>query len=52
MPVFAQDYATGARAAEGLERAVRSGSLKRADVEAGAQRVLHWRESLVVGDGP
>lgn len=52
MPVFAQDYATGARAAAGLERAVRSGALKRAVIDAGAKRVLDWRESLVVGDGP
>jgi beta-N-acetylhexosaminidase len=52
MPVFAQDYATGARAAAGLERAVRSGALKRTDIEAGAERVLDWRQSLVVGDGP
>jgi beta-N-acetylhexosaminidase len=52
MPVFAQDYMTGARAAEGLDRAVRSGALKRADIEAGAQRVLDWRQSLLVGDGP
>jgi len=52
MPVFAQDYATGARAAASLERAVRSGALKRAVIDAGAKRVLDWRESLVVGDGP
>jgi beta-N-acetylhexosaminidase len=52
MPVFAHDYATGARAAAGLERAVRSGKLKRADVEAGAKRVLEWRESRLIGGGP
>jgi hypothetical protein len=31
---------------------VRSGTLKRADIEAGAERVLDWRQSLLVGDGP
>jgi beta-N-acetylhexosaminidase len=51
IPVFARDYTTGARAAAGLERAVRRGELERADIDAGAERVLDWRESLVVGDG-
>jgi beta-N-acetylhexosaminidase len=46
LPLFAKDYTTGARAAAGLERAVRSSALKRSDVEAGAQRVLAWRGTL------
>lgn len=46
LPLFAKDYATGARAAAGLERAVRQGALKRADVEAGTARVLAWRGTL------
>ena len=40
VPLFAKDYTTGARAAAGLERAVKSGALKRADLDAGARRVL------------
>lgn len=43
MPLFAKDYKTGARAAAGLERAVRDGALTRATVEEGAARVLGWR---------
>ncbi|MDX6700597.1 MAG: hypothetical protein QOF26_823, partial [Baekduia sp.] len=35
-----------ARAATGLERAVRSGALPRADLDAGARRVLAWRAAL------
>ncbi|HWI71285.1 MAG TPA: glycoside hydrolase family 3 N-terminal domain-containing protein, partial [Baekduia sp.] len=46
LPLFAKDYTTGARAAAGLERAVRSGALKRADLDAGAHRVLAWRLAL------
>jgi beta-N-acetylhexosaminidase len=46
LPLFAQDYTTGARAAAGLERAVRAGALPRADLDAGARRVLAWRASL------
>lgn len=46
LPLFAKDYKTGARAAEGLMKAVRSGALKRAEVEEGAQRVLAWRGEL------
>ncbi|MDX6728096.1 MAG: beta-N-acetylhexosaminidase [Baekduia sp.] len=46
VPLFAQDYATTARAATGLERAVRSGALPRADLDAGARRVLAWRAAL------
>jgi beta-N-acetylhexosaminidase len=46
LPVFAQDYPTAARAAAGLERAVRSGALPRADLDAGARRVLAWRAAL------
>jgi len=46
VPLFAKDYTAGARAAAGLERAVRSGALKRAVVDAGARRVLGWRGTL------
>ncbi|WP_445150895.1 glycoside hydrolase family 3 N-terminal domain-containing protein [Baekduia sp. Peel2402] len=46
LPLFAKDYTAGARAAAGLERAVRSGALSRAVVEAGARRVLGWRGAL------
>jgi beta-N-acetylhexosaminidase len=43
LPLFAKDYKTGARAAAGLERAVRSGALTRTRLDAGARRVLRWR---------
>lgn len=46
LPLFAKDYKTGARAATGLERAVRSGALTRARLDAGARRVLRWRVAL------
>jgi beta-N-acetylhexosaminidase len=46
LPLFAKDYKTGARAAAGLERAVRSGALTRARLDAGARRVLRWRVAL------
>jgi beta-N-acetylhexosaminidase len=46
LPLFAKDYATGARAAAGLERAVRSGALKRSQLDDGARRVLAWRLAL------
>jgi beta-N-acetylhexosaminidase len=46
LPLFAKDYETGARAAAGLERAVRSGALTRAQLDAGARRVLRWRVAL------
>ncbi|HEV7495864.1 glycoside hydrolase family 3 N-terminal domain-containing protein [Baekduia sp.] len=46
LPLFAKDYTTGARAAAGLERAVRSGALTRAQLDAGARRVLRWRLAL------
>ncbi len=46
LPLFAKDYETGARAAAGLERAVRSGALTRARLDAGARRVLRWRIAL------
>jgi beta-N-acetylhexosaminidase len=49
LPLFAKDYKTGARAAEGLERAVRSGALKRADLDAGVRRVKAWRLQIVTG---
>jgi beta-N-acetylhexosaminidase len=48
VPLFAKDYETGARAANGLERAVRSGALPRAQLEAGARRVLAWRATLTL----
>ncbi|WCB93872.1 Beta-hexosaminidase [Baekduia alba] len=43
LPLFAQTYAAGARAAAGLERAVKSGALPRDELDAGARRVLRWR---------
>ncbi len=46
LPLFAKDYKTGARAAAGLERAVRNGALSRARLDAGARRVLRWRAAL------
>ncbi len=46
LPLFAKDYKTGARAAAGLERAVRSGALTRTRLDAGARRVLRWRLAL------
>jgi beta-N-acetylhexosaminidase len=49
LPLFAQSYATAARAAAGLERAVRSGALSRAQLDPGTRRVLAWRRSLAQG---
>jgi beta-N-acetylhexosaminidase len=46
LPLFAQSYATAARAADGLERAVRSGALPRAQLDASMRRVLAWRAGL------
>jgi beta-N-acetylhexosaminidase len=46
LPLFCQTYEAGAQAATGLEQAVRSGALKRADLDAGVQRVLAWRTGL------
>jgi beta-N-acetylhexosaminidase len=46
LPLFAQNYATAARAADGLERAVRSGALSRGQLDAGMRRVLAWRTGL------
>jgi beta-N-acetylhexosaminidase len=46
LPLFAKDYRAGARAAAGLERAVRSGALTRTRLDAGARRVLRWRVAL------
>jgi beta-N-acetylhexosaminidase len=46
LPLFAKDYTTGARAAAGLEKAVRTGALKRADLDDGVQRVLTWRGAI------
>lgn len=51
LPLFAKDYTTGARAAAGLERAVRSGALQRAGLDAGARRVLAWRAAIGPGTG-
>jgi beta-N-acetylhexosaminidase len=50
LPLFAKDYKTGARAAVGLERAVRNGSLARARLDAGARRVLRWRLAVAKDD--
>ncbi|HEV2819614.1 MAG TPA: glycoside hydrolase family 3 N-terminal domain-containing protein [Solirubrobacteraceae bacterium] len=44
LPLFAQDYAGAARAAEGLVDAVRRGTLSRSRIEEGARRVLALRE--------
>lgn len=52
VPLFAHDYTTGARAAIGLERAVHDGALSRAQVEAGARRVLAWRATLAATGHP
>ncbi len=46
LPLFAQDYATGVRAADGLVRALRAGRLDRAEAAASARRVLALRRSL------
>ena len=46
LPLFARSYAVAERAAEGLERAVRSGAMPRADLDAGVRRVLAWRSAL------
>jgi len=49
LPLFAKSYRSAARAAAGLERAVRSGALPRSELEAGMQRVLAWRATLAQG---
>ena len=49
LPLFAKDYTTGARAAAGLERAVRTGALSRRDLDAGTDRVLAWRMDVLTG---
>lgn len=46
LPLFAQDYRSAARAAEGLVDAVRRGSLSRSRIEEGARRVLALRERV------
>jgi beta-N-acetylhexosaminidase len=46
LPLFAQDYASGARAAVGLVRALRAGRLDRAVARTSATRVLALRRSL------
>jgi beta-N-acetylhexosaminidase len=46
LPLFAQTYTAGAQAAAGLERAVRSGALPRADLDQSARRVLAWRSDI------
>lgn len=43
LPLFAKSYTAGARAAQGLQQAVRSGALQRHQLEEGARRVLAWR---------
>ena len=43
LPLFAQDYRTGARAAEQLLAAARRGDVGRAELDAGARRVLRLR---------
>jgi beta-N-acetylhexosaminidase len=48
LPIFAKDYTTGARAAAGLEKAVRSGALSRGELEAGAARVRDWRLDFTI----
>ncbi|QEC48866.1 beta-N-acetylhexosaminidase [Baekduia soli] len=48
LPLFAKSYTAGARAAAGLERAVRTGALPRAALDAGVRRVLAWRGRLPV----
>jgi beta-N-acetylhexosaminidase len=50
LPLFAKSYTAGARAATGLERAVKSGALPRDDLDAGVRRVLGWRLRLVKDD--
>jgi beta-N-acetylhexosaminidase len=46
LPLFAQNYETAERAADGLERAVRSGALTREQLTGSMRRVLGWREGL------
>ncbi len=46
LPLFAQDYASAARAAEGLVDAAQRGSLGRSRIEEGARRVLALRERV------
>jgi beta-N-acetylhexosaminidase len=46
LPLFAQTYEAAARAAEGLQQAVRSGALPRSQLDAGAHRILRWRHTL------
>jgi beta-N-acetylhexosaminidase len=46
LPLFARDYETGARAAEGLVRAAKAGKLDRDELDASARRVLVLRASL------
>jgi beta-N-acetylhexosaminidase len=43
LPLFAKSYSAGARAAAGLEKAVKTGALTRTRVDDGARRVLRWR---------
>jgi beta-N-acetylhexosaminidase len=46
LPLFAETYEAGDRAARGLERAVRSGALRRSQLDASMRRVLRWRMAL------
>jgi beta-N-acetylhexosaminidase len=49
MPLFAKRYGTAAQAAAGLMAAVRQGKLTRAQLDAGARRVLALRAALADG---
>ncbi|HMJ37399.1 MAG TPA: glycoside hydrolase family 3 N-terminal domain-containing protein [Baekduia sp.] len=51
LPLFAQTYEAGARAAAGLEQAVRSGALPRKALDASTARVLTWRTAIAKGAG-
>ncbi|HWH96696.1 MAG TPA: glycoside hydrolase family 3 N-terminal domain-containing protein [Baekduia sp.] len=46
LPLFAQTYEAGARAAAGLERAVTSNALPRGQLDEGVRRLLRWRIGL------
>lgn len=49
IPLFAQQYGTAAKAAAGLSAAVKQGKLTRAQLDAGARRVLTLRTRLAKG---
>ncbi|HEY6761940.1 MAG TPA: glycoside hydrolase family 3 N-terminal domain-containing protein [Baekduia sp.] len=46
VPLFAKTYGAGTSAADGLLKAVRSGALTRAQLQAGADRLARWRAEL------